>query len=140
MQTQLRIARPVRDVHRSRDMYCQGLGFRVLGSFSDHQGFDGVMLGLPGLSYHFEFTFCHFHPVAPTPTLEDLVVFYLPDSEQWSQRCEQVLAAGFTSRQAFNPYWDEHGRTFEDPDGYRVVVHNADWRNDELTGVTTTRS
>ncbi len=26
-----------------------------------------------------------------------------------------------------NPYWDKLGRTFEDPDGYRVVLQNADW-------------
>ena len=23
--------------------------------------------------------------------------------------------------------WDEHGRTFEDLDGYRVVLQNSDW-------------
>ena len=129
MQTHVRIARPVRDVNRSRDMYCQGLDFRLLGSFSDHHGFDGVMLGRAGMDYHFEFTFCRFHPLAPTPTQEDLVVFYLPDSEQWSQRCGQLLAAGFTSGPAFNPYWDERGRSFEDPDGYRIVVQNADWHD-----------
>jgi len=27
----------------------------------------------------------------------------------------------------FNPYWDKKGRTFEDPDGYRVVLQNAEW-------------
>jgi len=25
------------------------------------------------------------------------------------------------------PYWDAHGRTFEDLDGYRVVLQNAAW-------------
>ena len=29
--------------------------------------------------------------------------------------------------EAFNPYWDKRGRTFEDPDGYRVVLQNARW-------------
>src|SRR5262245_158380 len=28
---------------------------------------------------------------------------------------------------AFNPYWDKQGKTFEDPDGYRVVLQNARW-------------
>ncbi|WP_416171653.1 hypothetical protein [Haematobacter missouriensis] len=28
---------------------------------------------------------------------------------------------------SFNPYWDRGGRTFEDPDGYRVVLQNAAW-------------
>jgi hypothetical protein len=30
---------------------------------------------------------------------------------------------------AFNPYWDEHGRSFEDPEGYRIVLQNAEWSN-----------
>jgi len=28
---------------------------------------------------------------------------------------------------AFNPYWDKNGKTFEDPDGYRVVLQRASW-------------
>jgi len=28
---------------------------------------------------------------------------------------------------AFNPYWDRKGLTFEDPDGYRVVLENEEW-------------
>jgi hypothetical protein len=27
----------------------------------------------------------------------------------------------------FNPYWDRRGRTFADPDGYRVVLQNSPW-------------
>jgi hypothetical protein len=26
-----------------------------------------------------------------------------------------------------NPYWEERGATFEDPDGYRIVFENAAW-------------
>lgn len=36
-------------------------------------------------------------------------------------------AAGFGSVTAFNCYWEEFGRTFEDPDGYRIVIQQADW-------------
>jgi hypothetical protein len=28
---------------------------------------------------------------------------------------------------SYNPYWEEAGVTFEDPDGYRVVLQNAEW-------------
>jgi hypothetical protein len=34
---------------------------------------------------------------------------------------------GYKHVQAFNPYWDVAGKTFEDPDGYRVVLQNARW-------------
>ena len=124
---QLRIARPVSDLARAERMYAQGLGLQRLGGFADHQGFDGVMLGLPGAGYHFEFTACRGHPVPPASTVEDLAVFYLPDAAQWEQRCQAMLAAGFRAVASFNPYWDARGRTFADGDGYRVVLQNAGW-------------
>jgi len=38
-----------------------------------------------------------------------------------------MKAAGFTPVASFNPYWDHRGVTFEDPDGYRIVLENAPW-------------
>jgi hypothetical protein len=35
-----------------------------------------------------------------------------------------MLGAGFVPVSAVNPYWDRDGVTFEDPDGYRVVLQN----------------
>lgn len=127
MKAHLRVARPVRDLERSAALYREGLGLEEIGRFTDHAGFDGVMLGDRRCPYHFEFTYCRHHPVAPTPTQEDLVVFYLPDRGEWSQACARMLAAGFLEMPSFNPYWGRRGRTFEDPDGYRVVLENADW-------------
>jgi hypothetical protein len=130
MATHLRIARPVSDLARSAAMYCRGLGYVVLGSFEDHDGFDGVMVGAPGGAYHFEFTFCRAHPVTPAPTAEDLVVLYLPRDEDWESACQRMAAAGFRPVASFNPYWDVRGRTFVDDDGYRVVLQKAEWGND----------
>ncbi len=108
-------------------MYAQGLGVRVIGSFQNHEGFDGVMLGLPGAAYHFEFTHCPAHPVVPAPTAEDLVVFYIPAGGEWRAACERMSAAGFKQVPSLNPYWDRRGRTFADPDSYRMVLQNAAW-------------
>jgi hypothetical protein len=108
-------------------MYCEGLQFDVLGSFENHEGFDGVMLGKRGCAYHFEFTVCRLHPVRPQPTPEDLAVFYMPGEGEWHAACARMLAAGFRQTPAFNPYWDVRGRTFEDADGYRVVLERAAW-------------
>jgi len=108
-------------------MYCRGLGYIVLGSFEDHDGFDGVMVGAQGSGYHFEFTRCRAHPVPPTPTAEDLAVFYVPDAAEWQGACARMFAAGFKAVAPFNPYWEARGRTFEDDDGYRVVLQNAEW-------------
>jgi catechol 2,3-dioxygenase-like lactoylglutathione lyase family enzyme len=127
MAAHFRIARPVSDLTRTEVMYRRGLGMERLGHFEDHEGFDGVMIGEPGGDHHFEFTYCRTHPVKPTPTPEDLLVFYVPDREEWSRRCASMLAAGFTTVASLNPYWDKAGRTFEDHDGYRVVVQCASW-------------
>ena len=129
----LRIARPVSDLGRAVRMYTTGLDLHVLGSFEDHEGFDGVMLGRGGVPHHFEFTHCRSHAVSPSPTREDLVVFYVPDPIEWQSACARMEAAGFAVVASFNPYWDVHGRTFEDPDGYRVVLQNAEWVSREKT-------
>jgi len=125
----LRIARPVTDLARAEAMYRDGLGLVRLGGFGGHDGFDGVMLGRPEGAWHLEFTCCRTHPVRPAPTAEDLLVIYVPDRPAWSRRCEAMTAAGFRAVASFNPYWDRAGRTFEDGDGYRVVVQGAAWQD-----------
>lgn len=127
MRGHLRIARPVTHLGRSQEMYQRGLGLSVLARFEDHAGFDGVMLGIPGSSYHFELTHCRRRHVAPTPTAEDLLVFYIPDEAEWDAACERMRTAGFNLVTPFNPYWGVLGRTFEDPDGYRVVLQRESW-------------
>lgn len=129
MHAHLRIARPVSDLERSRTLYCQGLGLQLLGRFENHLGFDGVMLGLPGADHHFEFTHCRAHPVPASPTAEDLAVFYIPDPAEWERACARMLTAGFKPVPSLNPYWELHGRSYQDPDGYHVVLQNAEWRN-----------
>jgi catechol 2,3-dioxygenase-like lactoylglutathione lyase family enzyme len=134
MRPHLRIARPVTNLPRSTSMYCEGLGLRVLGRFDNHDGFDGVMLGVEGGAHDFEFTHCRAHPVVPSPTAEDLLVFYLPTPAEWEAAHARMLAAGFIQVVSFNPYWDARGRTYQDPDGYRVVLQQADWHNAAQAG------
>lgn len=127
MPAHLRIARPVSDLARAAAMYREGLGLRELARFEDHAGFDGVMLGYDGAGWHLEFTHCRTHPVAPAPTAEDLVVLYLPEEAGWEAANARMASAGFRAVTSFNPYWDARGRTWEDADGYRVVLQQAAW-------------
>jgi hypothetical protein len=53
---QVRIARPTSQLEKVVKFYSEGLGLQLLGSFEDYEGYDGVMLGLPGFGYHLEFT------------------------------------------------------------------------------------
>ena len=123
----LRIARPVSDLKRAVTMYRHGLGLHELGRFEQHAGFDGVILGWPGVDYHLEFTFCRTHPIGPTPTDEDLLVFYAPDHGPWTAQCARMVEAGFVEVPPFNPYWRARGRTFQDRDGYKVVLEQSAW-------------
>lgn len=123
----LRVARPTDNLGQIAQMYCHGLGFEVIGRFSDHQGFDGVLVGHPHHHYHLEFTHHHASTSGRAPTQDNLLVFYISESDQWNAQCEAMRLAGFTEVASFNPYWDENGKTFEDVDGYRVVLASRDW-------------
>ena len=123
----LRIARPTDNIEALLSFYRDGLGLDILCRFKSHDGFDGVMLGRPGAPYHFEFTRAHGHPAGRAPTQDNLLVFYLPERTEWQVAINRMEAAGFLAVPAFNAYWDRSGCTFEDPDGYRVVIQQGSW-------------
>ncbi|MEJ8837473.1 VOC family protein [Ramlibacter sp. AN1133] len=125
--TMLRLARPSDDLDALLAFYREGLGLELLASFSGHQGFDGVILGGHGLPWQLEFTHQQGHPAGRAPSRDHLLVFYLPQREAWQAAVASMQRAGFAPVPAWNPYWDRQGLTYEDPDGYRVVLQNAVW-------------
>ena len=125
--TILRVARPTDRLDDVVRFYTDGVGLARLGEFEDHDGFDGVMLGVPGAAYHLEFTRKRDHTAGRAPTKDNLLVFYLPDKDQWQATVDRMIRAGYEPVAPFNAYWESAGRTFEDPDGYRVVFQNARW-------------
>jgi hypothetical protein len=126
----LRVARPTNRLAVLVDMYSYGLGFSVLANFANHDGFDGCILGAPGAPYHIEFTQERGRVANRAPSKDNLLVFYIADRREWEHRCLRMLAAGFRSVVSHNPYWDVAGRTFEDVDGYRVVLQNSRWNSE----------
>jgi catechol 2,3-dioxygenase-like lactoylglutathione lyase family enzyme len=124
---QLRVVRPTSDLEAVIRFYRDGLGLEMIDSFADHAGFDGVMLGHVGDAYHLEFTYKHGHSVERAPTPDNLLVFYLPDRIEWEQAVQRMIDRGYSPTPPYNPYWDANGKTFEDPDGYQVVLQNSAW-------------
>lgn len=98
--------------------YRDRLGLPELGRFEDHAGYDGVFLDLPGTGTHLEFTTGGRH-AAPEPHPESLLVLFLGDWE--TVRAVAKRLDGEPLEPA-NPYWAEHGLTFADPDGFRIVL------------------
>ena len=125
--TTIRIARPSDDLDALLTFYRDGLGLELMFRFEDHQGFDGMMLGRAGSAYHFEFTRSKGHLAGKAPTQDNLIVFYIADERAWRDAVERMRNAGFAPVASFNPYWDRQGHTFEDPDGYRVVLQRGSW-------------
>jgi catechol 2,3-dioxygenase-like lactoylglutathione lyase family enzyme len=127
MIPKLRIARPTNDLAALRRFYVEGVGLRELYAFENHDEFDGLIVGHSQAPYHLEFTRQAGHVVAPAPTAEHLLVFYFPELADWEAAVAQLRVQGYASVPAHNAYWDRQGLTFEDPDGYRVVLQHAAW-------------
>jgi len=123
----LRIARATDNIDALLPFYVDGLGFQILTRFEDHLGFSGIVLGHPGQSYHLEFTHHRGHKVGRAPTRDNLLAIYLPQRLAYQAAIGAMIEAGFMPVASTNPYWDQHGKTFEDPDGYRVVLANKGW-------------
>lgn len=125
--SKMRVARPTDNLKEITDMYIRGLGFNLLGSFTDHNGFDGSIIGHEKHSYHLEFTHHRGINVGKAPTQDNLLVFYFSNNEEWERCCKKMINAGFILMPSYNSYWDVVGKTFEDTDGYRVVLQNREW-------------
>ena len=122
---QVRVARPTDRLEEVVRFYRDGLGLKVIGSFEGHAGYTGVMLGLPGHEYHLEFTTHAEGSPCPAPTKDNLLVFYVQDRQAIEQLTKHLAGMGHFPVAPENPYWSKHGATFEDPDGWRVVLMNT---------------
>jgi len=123
---QLRVARHTERLEEVVAFYRDGLGMRELGGFRDHAGYDGVFLEIPGTGAHLELTAGGGH-AAPAPHPESLLVLYLGDEAAVRAVASRLGADPVAPA---NPYWEEHGLTFEDPDGFRVVLVPEPWEDD----------
>jgi catechol 2,3-dioxygenase-like lactoylglutathione lyase family enzyme len=122
---QVRVARPTDRLEAVVRFYRDGLGLQELGSFAGHAGYAGVMLGLPGHGYHLEFTQHDEGSPCPAPTRDNLLVLYIPDRAAIDRLVARLGALGYSAVPPENPYWERQGVTFEDPDGWRVVLMNT---------------
>lgn len=121
--TATRVARPVHDLGRSSAFYRDLLGLPSRGSFRAHDGYDGQFFALPG-GGELELTA---GPAEPRPGGdEDLLVLYVRGLDEVDAIASDLVAAATPSVQSANPYWTRFGRTFLDPDGYRVVIAAED--------------
>jgi catechol 2,3-dioxygenase-like lactoylglutathione lyase family enzyme len=120
---QLRVARHTGRLDALVRFYRDGLGLTEVGGFQDHDGYEGVFLEVPGTGAHLELTAGGAHG-GPVPHPESLLVLYLGDEHAVRAVADRLGAEPVAPA---NPYWAEHGLTFEDPDGFRVVLVPERW-------------
>ena len=119
----VRVARPADRLDEVVRFYREGLGLPGLGRFAGHAGYRGVMLGLPGMTYHLEFTQHDHGSPGPAPGRGNLLVLCFDDRAPVEQVASRLAALGHLPVEAENPYWTANGAvTVEDPDHWRVVL------------------
>lgn len=119
----LRVARHTQRLDEVVAFYRDGIGLPEIGRFQDHDGYDGVFLAIPGSGAHLELTSGGSHGV-PEPHPESLLVLYAGDAHTMRAMAARLRTAPIPS---VNPYWARHALTFEDPDGFRVVIVPGRW-------------
>ena len=124
---QIRIARPTLRLDALAKFYQMGLGMVLTGQFSDHDGYDGIMLGMPDNKIHLEFTsHTNLKPEdLPRPTKEHLLVLYFDNPANYQKATNRLRGLNCHPVSPENPYWEGKSETYEDPDGWRVVLFNG---------------
>lgn len=117
----LRIARHTNDLKALSEFYGTVLFFEILGEFKDHNGYDGVFIGKPGMDWHLEFT-QSFESAKHTFDEDDLLVFYPETEEEYEKLIANIQRLELPTITPKNPYWRGNGTMIEDPDGFKIVV------------------
>jgi hypothetical protein len=117
----LRVARHTNNLEKIETFYINVLGFERLGGFQNHNNYDGVFIGKSNLDWHFEFTESsdranhHFDE-------DDIIVLYPSTILEYNNLLDSVSNNNISIITSKNPYWNENGKMFLDPDGYRIVI------------------
>jgi catechol 2,3-dioxygenase-like lactoylglutathione lyase family enzyme len=122
---QVRVARPTDKLDEVVMFYRNALGLPVIGQFQGHAGYSGVMLEIPGTQMHLEFTHADHGSPCPAPTRDNLLVLYFVDHLSYLKALNRMQLNGHSPLDPENPYWLDRSHTFEDPDGWRVVLYDG---------------
>lgn len=114
----VRIARHTDDLAAVVAFYRDRVGLPEIGGFTDHDGYDGVFLDIPGTGAHLELTTGGGH-AAPEPHPESLLVLYYDDQATVDETAARI---GAPPVRPANPYWERTALTFADPDGNHIVL------------------
>jgi hypothetical protein len=122
-----RIARHTNNLNQLKSFYIDVLGFEVLGSFENHDNYNGIFIGKPQFDWHLEFTQSN-EIVEFNFNEDDALVFYPEKISEYNQLLENIQKQNISIIKAKNPYWNENEKMILDPDGYRIIISNLKCR------------
>ena len=117
----LRVARHTNNLEKIEAFYVNILGFERLGGFQNHNNYDGLFIGKSDLDWHFEFTVSndkanhHFDE-------DDIIILYPTTILEYNNLLDNISNNNISIITSKNPYWNENGKMFFDPDGFRIVI------------------
>lgn len=116
-----RVARHTDRLEEMISFYTENLGLHVLGNFEDHDSYDGVFLGKENADWHLEFTRSESSADHKFDE-DDLLVFYCDTQAEFDKIVDSFKKNEVQTVTAKNPYWKQNGKTYLDPDGYRIII------------------
>jgi catechol 2,3-dioxygenase-like lactoylglutathione lyase family enzyme len=114
----LRIARHTDRLDELVAFYRDRVGLPEIGRFTDHDGYDGVFLEVPGTGAHLELTTGGSHR-PPEPHPESLLVLYFDSSAELELVAERIAQPPVVPA---NPYWQANALAYADPDGFQLLL------------------
>jgi catechol 2,3-dioxygenase-like lactoylglutathione lyase family enzyme len=114
----LRIARHTDRLEELVTFYRDQVGLPEVGRFTDHDGYDGVFLDIPGTGAQLELTTGGDHR-APAPHPESLLVLYFDSEAEIEQVAGRIAQSPVVPA---NPYWRVNARAYVDPDGFQLLL------------------
>lgn len=116
-----RYARHTNNLEQLKSFYIDVLGLELLGGFENHNGYNGVFLGKQDENWHLEFTQSD-EVTNHTFDDDDLLVFYPNSKLEFELLKEKLEHHSVQFVKSKNPYWNENGIQFLDPDGFGIVI------------------
>jgi catechol 2,3-dioxygenase-like lactoylglutathione lyase family enzyme len=100
-----RVARHTNNLEAIKAFYITILGFQELGSFINHEEYDGIFIGQPNENWHLEFTQSN-EIALHTFDEDDILVFYPTSEIEYDAIVNRIKAHQLTFIKAKNPYWN----------------------------------
>ncbi|MBF4691631.1 VOC family protein [Fusibacter ferrireducens] len=117
----VRFARHAKALEPLLHFYCNLLGLKVISEFKDHNGYTGVILSCDHCNWEIEFTISSNCPNHKADE-DDLIVFKYDDKVQYGLVLERLRKEKYLEFAPKNPFWEDNGKLFRDPEGYGIVI------------------